>query len=102
MYYGMNYSGDKPGYYRISDKQWTYCNMTAIAEANGDFISACANVGGGWRRIANINISAEDCLREWRKATQSGVSFCRVASDRSRLTVVSRGAKKKQAYMTNQ
>ena len=39
-------------------------------------------MGGGWRRIANINISAgDDCPGEWRKATQSGVSFCRVASD---------------------
>ena len=90
----MNYSGsscediynnnpetvDKSGYYCINDNQWTYCNMTAIA--NGDFISTCAGVGGGWRRIANINISAgDDCLGEWRKATQSDVSFCRVASD---------------------
>ena len=41
-------------------------------------------IGGGWRRIANINISAgDDCPGEWRKATQSGVSFCRVASDGS-------------------
>ena len=55
--------------------------MTAIT-ANGGFISTCAGVGGGWRRIVNINISAgDDCPGEWRKATQSGVSFCRVASD---------------------
>ena len=54
--------------------------MTGIA--NGDFISTCADVGGGWRRIVNINISAgDDCPGEWRKATQSGVSLCRVASD---------------------
>ena len=54
--------------------------MTAIA--NGDFISTCAGVGGGWRRIVNIDISAGYyCPGEWRKATQSGVSFCRVASD---------------------
>ena len=59
--------------------QWTYCNMSIIS---GDFISTCAGVGGGWRRIVNINISAgDDCPGEWRKATQSGVSFCRVASD---------------------
>ena len=52
------------------------------AIANGDFISTCAGVGGGWRRIVNINISAgDDCPGEWMKATQSGVSFCRVASD---------------------
>ena len=73
VYCGMNYTGsscvdifnnnlevrDISGYYRINGNQWTYCNMTAIA--NGD----------------NINISAG--LGEWRKATQSGVSFCRVA-----------------------
>ena len=95
VYCGMNYTGsscediynnkiltrDKSGYYLINESQWTYCNMTAIA-ANGDFIAACAGVGGGWRRIININISGgDDCLGEWRKATQSGVSFCRVASD---------------------
>ena len=96
VYCGMNYTGsscediynnnpetrDKSGYYRINDTQWTYCNTTAIA--NGDFISTCAGVGGGWRRIANINISAgDDCPGEWRKATNSSVSFCRVASDDS-------------------
>ena len=94
-YCGMNYTGsscediyiknlettDKSGYYRINNTQWRYCNMTAIA-ASGDFISTCAGVGGGWRRIVNINISAgDDCPGEWRKATQSGVGFCRVASD---------------------
>ena len=98
VYCGMNYAGsscediynnnpevcDKSGYYRINDTQWTYCNMTAIAIANGDFISTCAGVGGGWRRIANIDISAgDDCPGEWRKATQSGVSLCRVASNES-------------------
>ena len=73
-------TGDKSGYYHISNNQWTYCNMTALA--NDDFISTCAGVGGGWRRIVNINISAgDDCLGKWRKATQSGVSFCRVAND---------------------
>ena len=98
VYCGMNYTElsckniytkfpetqNKSGYYRIKEKndiQWTYCNMTAIT-ISGDFISTCAGVGGGWRRIANINISAgDDCPGEWRKATQSGVSFCRVASD---------------------
>ena len=95
VYCGMNYTGssceniynnnpevhDKSGYYHINDNQWTYCNMTAIV-TNSDFISTCAGVGGGWRRIANINISAgDDCPGEWRKATQSGVSFCRVASN---------------------
>ena len=101
VYCGMNYTElsceniynhfpetkNKSGYYRIkenNDKKWTYCNMThkAITIANGDFISTCAGVGGGWRRIVNITISAgDDCPGEWRKATQSGVSFCRVASD---------------------
>ena len=51
-------------------------------QGSGDFISTCASVGEGWRRIVNINISAgDDCPGEWRKATQSGVSFCRLASD---------------------
>jgi len=53
--------------------------MTAIA-ASSDFISTCAGVGGGWRRIVKINISAgDDCPGEWRKATHSGVIFCRAA-----------------------
>ena len=97
VYCGMNYTGsscediynnnpetgDKSGYYRINESQWTYCTMTGVA---ANFISTCAGVGGGWRRIVNINISAgDDCPGEWRKATQSGVSFCRVASD-DRLT----------------
>ena len=98
VYCGMTYTGsscediynnnpeirDKSGYYCINDSQWTHCNMTAVASAiaAGDFISTCAGVGGGWRRIVNINISAgDDCPGEWRNATQSGVSFCRVASD---------------------
>ena len=98
VYCGMNYTGsscdniynsfletqNKSGYYRIKENnkyQWTYCNMSTI-QGSGDFISTCAGVGGGWRRIVNINISAgDDCPGEWRKATQSGVSFCRVASD---------------------
>ena len=96
VYCGMNYTesscehiynnnpgtGDKSGYYHINESQWTYCNMTTIAIANGDLITTCAGVGGRWRRIANINISAgDDCPGEWRKATHSNVSFCRVASD---------------------
>ena len=94
VYCGMNYTGsscediynnnpetsDKSGYYHINDNQWTYCNTTGIT--NGSFISTCAGVGGGWRRIVNINISAgDDCPGEWRKAIHSNVSFCRVASD---------------------
>ena len=94
VYCGMNYTGsscediynsnpetaNKSGYYCINDNQWTYCNMTSITY--GDYITRCAGVGGGWRRIVNISISAgDDCPGEWRMATQSGVSFCRVASD---------------------
>ena len=96
VYCGMNYTGsscvniydnytetqNKSGYYRMKENnkyQWTYCNMSIIS---GDFISTCAGVGGGWRRIVNINISAgDDCPGEWRKATQSGVSFCRETFD---------------------
>ena len=99
VYCGMNYTElsckniytkfpetqNKSGYYRIKEKndyRWIYCSMTA-----GDFISTCGGVGGGWRRIVNINISAgDDCPGEWRKATQSGVSFCRVASDGSHVS----------------
>ena len=95
VYCGMNYTGssceniynnnaetgNKSGYYRVNNNQWTYCNMTEFAVAS-NFISTCAGVGGGWRRIVNIDISAgDDCPGEWRKATQSGVSFCRIADN---------------------
>ena len=73
-------TGDKPGYYRINGNQWTYCNMTAIS--TGYMISTCAGVGGGWTRIAHINITAgDDCPSGWIKDTQSGVSFCRPPGD---------------------
>ena len=103
VYCGMNYTGlscyniynsfpetqNKSGYYRMKENnkyQWTYCNMSTI-QGSGDFISTCAGVGGGWRRTVNINISAgDDCPGEWRKATQSGVSFCRVATDNTTHT----------------
>ena len=93
VFCGMNYTGssceniyinnletgDKSGYYRISDTQWTYCNMIAIADS---FIPKCAGVGGGWRKIVNIDISVgDDCPSGWRKSTFSGVSFCRINSD---------------------
>ena len=99
VYCGMNYTGsscediynnnietgDKSGYYRINDNQWTFCNMSIIH--SGNFISTCAGMGGGWRRIVNIDISAgDDCPGEWRKATESGVSFCRVASNTDHYT----------------
>ena len=54
--------------YHINEKQWTYCNMTMVSI--DDFISRCAGVGGGWKKIVNINIDAgDDCPGEWRKAT---------------------------------
>ena len=98
VYCGMNYTGsscediynsfpetlNKSGYYHLKENnkyQWTYCNMSKF-QGSGNFISICAGVGGGWRRIVNINISAGDnCPGEWRKAAKSGVSFCRVASN---------------------
>ena len=46
-------TGNKSGYYRINNTQWTYCNMTASAIAAG-FIPTCAGVGGGWRRIESL------------------------------------------------
>ena len=97
VFCGMNYTGSsceniyinnpetrvKSGYYRINNSHWTYCNMTAIA-ANGDFITTCAGVGGGWRRIANIDISAGDnCPSGWTKDTYSDNSFCRKSFDGS-------------------
>ena len=76
---------DKSGYYRVNDK-WTYCNMEQTMEQTAlpnDYISTCAGVGGGWKRIANINITAgDDCPRGWRKDTQSGITFCRTVSDK--------------------
>ena len=99
VYCGMNYTGSScediynnnpetgelSGYYRINGTQFTYCNMTAIAaaaDAAAGIISTCAGREGGWKRIVNINISAgDDCPFGWRKANNSGVSFCRVNSD---------------------
>jgi len=92
VYCGMTYTGsscediyinnpetaDKSGYYRINDNQWTFCNMTAIS----GFIPTCAGVGGGWRRVINIDISAgDDCPSGWRKDTHSNFSYCRIVSD---------------------
>ena len=71
-------TGDKSGYYRINDDQWIFCNMIAISTCYaGD-----ASVGGGWRRIVDINISTGDnCPSGWRKDTYSNISYCRVVSD---------------------
>ena len=72
-------TGDKSGYYRINSDQWIYCNMTAIA---ADFIPTCAGVGGGWRRIANVDITTGgDCPSGWSKETHSSVSYCRTLNE---------------------
>ena len=79
IYYNNPETGDKSGYYRMNNNQWAYCNMTSIA--NG-IVSSCANVGGEWKRIVNIDISAgDDCPSGWSKDTHSGVSFCRAGVD---------------------
>ena len=79
IYYNNPETANKSGYYRINNTQWTFCN---VAEISG-FIPTCTGVGGGWRRIVHINISAGgDCPSGWRKDTYSGVSFCRVKGDR--------------------
>jgi len=84
VYCGMAYTGlscqdifnnnpqtaDKSGYYRINRNQWEYC------------IPTCAGVGGGWRRIVNIDIgSGDDCPSGWRKETHSGVSYCHTLNE---------------------
>ena len=56
IYHNNIETGDKSGYFHVNDSQWTYCNMSTIS--NGDFISTCAGVGGGWRRIVNIIITS--------------------------------------------
>jgi len=78
IYYNNPETGDKSGYYRINNK-WTYCNMEEITS---DYIPTCASVGGGWKKIVNIDISAgDDCPSGWRKETYSGVDFCCLMSD---------------------
>ena len=98
VYCGMNYTGlscediynnnpetgDKNGYYPINNTQWTFCNMTDIAAAvaDGRIIFSCAGVGGEWRRIVSINISAgDDCPTGWNNNSYNGVSYCRAPSD---------------------
>ena len=93
VYCGMNYTGsscediynnnpetgEHSGYYHISNGQFTFCNMAEIATAVADMGLKCPSVGGEWKRIVNINISAgDDCPTGWRKADYSGISFCRV------------------------
>ena len=56
--------------------------MTTIAITVRDFISTCAGMGGGWRRIANVNISSGGgCPSGWHSDTHSGMNFCHVVSD---------------------
>ena len=65
---------DKPGFYRVKN-EWIFCNMTAISNYVTNWRSTCAGVGGGWTRIAHVNITAgDDCPSGWAKAP--GVSFC--------------------------
>jgi len=56
--------------------------MTAIAADAANIIPTCAGIGGGWRRIALINITAgDDGPCEWVKDSQQSVNFCRVANN---------------------
>ena len=66
-------TGDKSGYYRINNNGWTFCNMTEVAaRVAGSYVSTCAGMGGGWRNIVNIDISAgDDCPSGWLKNTYS-------------------------------
>jgi len=55
--------------------------MMAIANHYG-FISTCGDVGGGWQRIAHIDISEGDaCPSGWPQDTYPGISFCCIVSD---------------------
>ena len=42
--YGSNNPTDKSGYYHLTDKTWTYCNMTEIAVDSGFSASCCTGV----------------------------------------------------------
>jgi len=67
MYYNNPETADKSGYYRINNTQWTFCNM---AEISSLIPPTCAGVGGGWRRIGNIDISTgDDCSSGWHRDT---------------------------------
>ena len=72
IYYSNPETADKSGYYRINNTQWTFFSMTEIS----GFIPTCAGVGGGWRRIVCINISAGgNCPSGWLRYTHSGVRY---------------------------
>ena len=78
IYHNNRETGNKNGYYPINNNQWTFFDMTAIA---ADYFT-CAGVGGEWRRIASIDISAGDeCPTGWNKSPHSNISFCRSPSD---------------------
>lgn len=94
-YCGMSYNGtscediyrnypetaDKPGYYRINDDQWVYCDMAAIADSSADIFPTCGGQAGRWRRIALVNTTAgDDCPGEWMKSGTRR-SFCRIAGN---------------------
>ena len=97
---------EKSGYYRVNDK-WIYCNMKEITSTkvttsttvspisvtslptvsptpdtnNNNFIPTCAGVGGGWRRIAQMDTNSGDyCPGEWQILTHSGFIFCHKVS----------------------
>ena len=74
--------GDRSGYYRITNNEWVYCNMTAAAFSYGDLVTSCLGVGGVWTRIANLNVTAgDDCPSPWISNSHDNVSFCRIPSD---------------------
>ena len=80
IYHNNRETGNKNGYYPINNNQWTFCDMTAIAADY--FTFTCAGVGGEWRRIASVDISAGDeCPTGWNKSSHSNISFCRSPSD---------------------
>ena len=80
IYHNNRETGYKSGYYPINNNQWTFCDMTAIAADY--FTFTCAGMGGEWRRIASVDISAGDeCPTGWSKSSHNGLSFCRSPSD---------------------
>ena len=81
MYYYNPETRTKSGYYRINNR-WIYCNMATAATAVAiNFTPTCAGVGGGWRRIAYVDIRAgDDCPSGWTNASNP-VSFCQKPFD---------------------
>ena len=82
IYNNNRETGNNNGYYPINNNQWTFCNMTAIAAHY--FTFSCAGVGGEWKRIASLDISAgDDCPSGWNRSSYSDVNFCRSPSNNS-------------------